>query len=92
MLAGGFGNYLSIQSAVRIGLIPPLLLAEARNDKGPRRSSSGGSSSSSAGPGDGADRFWPCPRFAGSEATPGCGTTLRHDGFKEKVRVGVLRT
>ncbi|MBI4562868.1 MAG: DUF4445 domain-containing protein, partial [Candidatus Rokubacteria bacterium] len=24
MLAGGFGNYLSIQSAVRIGLIPPL--------------------------------------------------------------------
>jgi uncharacterized 2Fe-2S/4Fe-4S cluster protein (DUF4445 family) len=24
MLAGGFGNYLSIRSAVRIGLIPPL--------------------------------------------------------------------
>lgn len=24
MLAGGFGNYLSIQSAIRIGLIPPL--------------------------------------------------------------------
>jgi uncharacterized 2Fe-2S/4Fe-4S cluster protein (DUF4445 family) len=24
MLAGGFGNYISIQSAVRIGLIPPL--------------------------------------------------------------------
>ncbi|MBI2116079.1 MAG: DUF4445 domain-containing protein [candidate division NC10 bacterium] len=24
MLAGGFGNYLSIRSALRIGLIPPL--------------------------------------------------------------------
>ena len=24
MLAGGFGNYLSIRSAIRIGLIPPL--------------------------------------------------------------------
>src|SRR5207249_180081 len=24
MLAGGFGNYLSIQSALRIGLVPPL--------------------------------------------------------------------
>jgi uncharacterized 2Fe-2S/4Fe-4S cluster protein (DUF4445 family) len=24
MLAGGFGNYLSVRSAVRIGLIPPL--------------------------------------------------------------------
>jgi uncharacterized 2Fe-2S/4Fe-4S cluster protein (DUF4445 family) len=24
MLAGGFGNYLNIQSAIRVGLIPPL--------------------------------------------------------------------
>jgi uncharacterized 2Fe-2S/4Fe-4S cluster protein (DUF4445 family) len=24
MLAGGFGNYVSIQSALRIGLVPPL--------------------------------------------------------------------
>jgi uncharacterized 2Fe-2S/4Fe-4S cluster protein (DUF4445 family) len=24
MLAGGFGNYVSIESALRIGLIPPL--------------------------------------------------------------------
>ncbi len=30
MLAGGFGNYLSIQSAVRIGLIPPLLVERIR--------------------------------------------------------------
>ena len=30
MLAGGFGNYLSIRSAVRIGLIPPLALERIR--------------------------------------------------------------
>jgi uncharacterized 2Fe-2S/4Fe-4S cluster protein (DUF4445 family) len=30
MLAGGFGNYLSIRSAVRIGLIPPLPLERIR--------------------------------------------------------------
>jgi uncharacterized 2Fe-2S/4Fe-4S cluster protein (DUF4445 family) len=30
MLAGGFGNYLSIASAVRIGLIPPLPAARIR--------------------------------------------------------------
>jgi uncharacterized 2Fe-2S/4Fe-4S cluster protein (DUF4445 family) len=30
MLAGGFGNYLSIRSAVRIGLIPPLPLDRIR--------------------------------------------------------------
>jgi uncharacterized 2Fe-2S/4Fe-4S cluster protein (DUF4445 family) len=30
MLAGGFGNYLSIQSAVRIGLIPPLPVERIR--------------------------------------------------------------
>jgi uncharacterized 2Fe-2S/4Fe-4S cluster protein (DUF4445 family) len=30
MLAGGFGNYLSIRSAVRIGLIPPLPLEKIR--------------------------------------------------------------
>ena len=30
MLAGGFGNYLSIESAVRIGLIPALPLARIR--------------------------------------------------------------
>jgi len=30
MLAGGFGNYLSIPSAVRIGLIPPLPLERIR--------------------------------------------------------------
>ena len=30
MLAGGFGNYLSIESALRIGLIPPLARARIR--------------------------------------------------------------
>jgi uncharacterized 2Fe-2S/4Fe-4S cluster protein (DUF4445 family) len=30
MLAGGFGNYLSIDSAVRIGLVPPLPTARIR--------------------------------------------------------------
>ncbi len=30
MLAGGFGNYLSIQSALRIGLIPPLPIGRIR--------------------------------------------------------------
>jgi len=30
MLAGGFGNYLSIRSARRIGLIPPLPEARVR--------------------------------------------------------------
>ena len=30
MLAGGFGNYLSIRSALRIGLIPPLPAAKIR--------------------------------------------------------------
>jgi uncharacterized 2Fe-2S/4Fe-4S cluster protein (DUF4445 family) len=30
MLAGGFGNYLSARSAVRIGLIPPLPLERIR--------------------------------------------------------------
>jgi len=30
MLAGGFGNYLSIQSALRIGLIPPLPIERIR--------------------------------------------------------------
>ncbi|MGH7353702.1 MAG: ASKHA domain-containing protein [Candidatus Rokuibacteriota bacterium] len=30
MLAGGFGNYLSISSAIRIGLIPPLPLERIR--------------------------------------------------------------
>jgi uncharacterized 2Fe-2S/4Fe-4S cluster protein (DUF4445 family) len=30
MLAGGFGNYLSIESAIRIGLIPPLPIERVR--------------------------------------------------------------
>jgi uncharacterized 2Fe-2S/4Fe-4S cluster protein (DUF4445 family) len=30
MLAGGFGNYVSIASAIRIGLIPPLPPAKVR--------------------------------------------------------------
>src|SRR5207245_9286884 len=30
MLAGGFGNYLSIASAIRIGLIPALPLSRVR--------------------------------------------------------------
>jgi len=30
MLAGGFGNYLSITSALRIGLIPPLPAGKIR--------------------------------------------------------------
>jgi uncharacterized 2Fe-2S/4Fe-4S cluster protein (DUF4445 family) len=30
MLAGGFGNYVSIPSAVRIGLVPPLPLGRIR--------------------------------------------------------------
>jgi uncharacterized 2Fe-2S/4Fe-4S cluster protein (DUF4445 family) len=30
MLAGGFGNYVSIPSAIRIGLIPPLPPAKVR--------------------------------------------------------------
>lgn len=37
MLAGGFGNYLSIPSAVRIGLIPPLAQSASATSATPQR-------------------------------------------------------